>query len=282
MNALYLILPIASDRDTANPELSFLKALNLQSADDVNTYLSKIYHAISYVAYEKFQTYYSQNKLKTLINEARRLSPSRKYPEAIKLLTLFNKKPFTAYSEREKVSALNINGSRIEDSIINRYLSSTGFNVLVDNEALVCNARELRILDEAGRPQQISLLQCDPLALYQWFVENRHPQRTLDANYRKHTKAPKNGYRGVISPLTYNKQETEYFLKRAVGVENEKNLFFKDAKNNKIIVFWNENLCNTPTYHAYEISVNDEGEIDKIYRKGGRSLVEKLNKHARK
>ena len=113
MNALYLILPIASDRDTANPELSFLKALNLQSADDVNTYLSKIYHAISYVAYEKFQTYYSQNKLKTLINEARRLSPSRKYPEAIKLLTLFNKKPFTAYSEREKVSALNINGSRI-------------------------------------------------------------------------------------------------------------------------------------------------------------------------
>lgn len=282
MNTLYLILPIASDRDVANPEQAFLKALNPKSANDVTRYLGEIHEVFSYVAYEKFQTYYSQNKLNALMNEARRLSPNRRYPEAIKVLQLFNKKPFTPYFERETVPVCNINGLRVENGIINRYLSSAGHNALVDDNALVCDARGLRILDEDGRLRQVSILRCDFLELYQWFVDNRHPQRTLDANYRKHARVPRNGYRGEISPLTYNKQDTEYFLMRAVGMENGKNLFFKDAKNNKIIVFWNENINGIPMYHAYEISADDEGEIDKIYRKGKRSLVDKLNLHARK
>ena len=52
MNTLYLILPIASDRDVANPEQAFLKALNPKSANDVTRYLGEIHEVFSYVAYE--------------------------------------------------------------------------------------------------------------------------------------------------------------------------------------------------------------------------------------
>lgn len=282
MNTIYLILPVASDRNVANPELSFLKVLNPKSSDDVTQYLCAIYQAFSYVDYESFQTFYNQNRLNELIDEAKRLAPNRKYPEVIKVLKLFDKKPFTAYSKEENISALNINGTEIADGIIHRYLCAKGQHVLVDADALVCDLRSMQVMDKDGRSQQLSVIVCNALELYNWFVDNRDPQRILDVNYKKHANAPRNGYRGVISPLTYSKQEAEHFLKKAVGAESAKNLFFKDAQNNKIIVFWNENLQHVPTYHAYEITANDEKEIDKIYRKGGRSLVDKLNKHAKK
>lgn len=282
MNSLFLLLPIVSPVKPEDPEQSYLKAIEIGSADDVTTMLIDIYRQLSSIDYENYNGFYDQSKLSALIKKAKQLTKGKKYPEADRILRLFTTKPISAYKTDEKSVELNINGMDVQDGIINRYCSHDGENTLVDTESLSCTPQSLDIKDDKGKVLHANVIPCRDTDLYNWFLAHRNPERILDVNYRKHTNAPKNGYRGVISALTYSEEETKDFLKKAVGVQNGKNLFFKDATQNKIIVFWNENLSSNPTYHAYEISADDEAEIDKICRKGGRSLIAKINEHSKK
>lgn len=282
MNSLFLLLPIVSPIKPEDPEQSYLKAIEINSADDVTAMLLDIYRQLSSIDYENYNGFYDQSKLSALIKKAKQLTKGKKYPEADKILRLFTTRPISAYKTDVKVHKLNINGMDVHDGIINRYCSHDGENTLVDTESLSCNPQSLVIKDDKGKVLHANVIPCRDTDLYNWFLAHRNPERKLDINYRKHTNAPKNGYRGVISALTYSEEETKDFLNKAVGVQNGKNLFFKDETQNKIIVFWNENLSSNPTYHAYEISADDETEIDKIYRKGGRSLIAKINEHSKK
>lgn len=282
MNNLFLIFPIVSPAKSDDPEQSYLKAVDVNNACEVTEMLIDIYRQLSYIDYESYNGFYDHSKLSAFIKEAKRLTPGKKYPEADKILRLFTTKPISAYSSDEKAVKLNINGMDVPDGIINRYVSHDGENTLVDTEFLSCKPQSLVIKDEAGIVMHANVIFSRATNLYNWFLSHRNPGRKLDVNYRKHTNAPRNGYRGVISALTYSEEETKDFLNKAVGIRNGKNLFFKDATLNKIIVFWNENLSTNPTYHAYEISADDAAEIDKIYRKGGRSLIAKINEHAKK
>lgn len=282
MNNLFLIFPIVSPSKPDDPEQSYLKAVDVNNASEVTELLIDIYRQLSSIDYESYNGFYDHSKLSALIKEAKRLTPGKKYPEADRILRLFTTKPISAYSTEEKTVKLNINGMDVPDGIINRYCSHDGENTLVDTDSLSCKPQSLVIKDDAGNVLHANVIPCRAADLYNWFLTHRNPERKLDINYRKHTNAPKNGYRGVISALTYSEEETIDFLNKAVGILNGKNLFFKDATQNKIIVFWNENLSSNPTYHAYEISADDEAEIDKIYRKGGRSLIAKINEHSKK
>lgn len=282
MNNLFLIFPIVLPANPKNPELSYLKAIAINNANEVTEKLIDIYRQLSYIDHESYNGFYDQAKLSALIKEAKRLTPGKKYPEADRILRLFTNKPLFAYNASEKVSKLNINGIDVHDGIICRYYFHEGENTLVDTDSLSCKPQSLVIKDDVGTVLHVNVIPCLDTDLYNWFLAHRNPERILDVNYRKHTNAPKNGYRGVISALTYSEEETKEFLKKAVGIQNGKNLFFKDETQNKIIVFWNENISLNPTYHAYEISADDEAEIDKIYRKGGRTLNDKINKYAKK
>lgn len=282
MNNLFLILPIVSPVNPDDPEQSYLKVVDINNANEVTEMLIDIYRQLTSVDYENYNGFYDQSKLSALIKEAKRLTLGRRYPEADRILRLFTNKPLSAYRSYKKTVKLNINGMDVHDGIINRFCSHVGENTLVDTDSLSCKPQSLVIKDSVGKVLNVSVISCCDTDLYNWFLTHRNPERKLDVNYRKHTNAPKIGYRGVISALTYSEEETADFLKKAVGVQNAKNLFFKDATKNKIIVFWDENLSLNPTYHAYEISADDEAEIDKIYRKGGRSLVTKINNHCKK
>lgn len=282
MNNLFLILPIVSPVKPDDPEQSYLKAVAVNNANELTEMLIDIYRQLSSIDYESYNGFYDQTKLSALIKEAKRLTPGKRYPEADRILRLFTTKPLSAYKTEEKAVKLNINGLDVDDGIISRYCSNDGENSLVDTDSLSCKPQSLVIKDDAGNVLHVNVIPCRDTDFYNWFLAHRNPERKLDVNYRKHTNAPKNGYRGVISALTYSEEETKDFLRKAVGIQNSKNLFFKDATQNKIIVFWNENISLNPTYHAYEISADDEAEIDKIYRKGGRTLIAKINAHAKK
>ena len=110
------------------------------------------------------------------------------------------------------------------------------------------------------------------------YIYGRYPSRQLDTNYKKHSERSKLGKNGAnISPITYEKQQLDDFLKKAVVAKKGwRELYFKDQKNDKIVVFWDENL-ETPSYHAFEISVDDIQEIQKIFKRGGRDLVTRIN-----
>lgn len=283
-NTLYLLLPIEGVSGNGNAESSYLNTVDIQTADDVTKLLIDIYKNLSYVFYEKFAVKYDNDKLKALIDSAKAKNKGRLYPEALKILALFDKKPFSSFNKASTgANVIVVNGIKVCDGILNNYISNkTSHDVITDPDVLNCDPRSLIVKDLNGNIIDLRdvFVKCDAEKLYHWFVENRYPERELDFNYKKHTSTQREGSRGVISPLTYSKKELEDFLKKAVGTENAKNLFFKDNTKNKIIVFWNENLAN-PTYHAYEISVDDEKEIDKIYSKGNRMLIRKIDEHAK-
>lgn len=226
MNNLFLILPIVSPASPEDTEQSFLKVLKVNNANEVTEMLIDVYKQLSYVDYEDYNGFYDRSKLSALIKEARRLTPGKKYPEAVKILKLFTTKPISAYSTEEKAVKLNINGMDVPDGIINRYCSHDGENTMVDADSLSCKPQSLVIKDDAGNVLQANVIPCSAIDLYNWFLTHRNPERKLDINYRKHTNAPKNGYRGVISALTYSEEDTKDFLKKAVGIQNGKNLFF--------------------------------------------------------
>jgi hypothetical protein len=112
-------------------------------------------------------------------------------------------------------------------------------------------------------------------------MRRRTPQRKLDPNYKKHGSKERVGKKGVrISPLTYTEQQLNDFLKRAVVAKKGlRELYFKDKENDKIIIFWNENL-EAPTYHALEIAANDAAETQKIFKRGGQALANRIEKTA--
>ncbi len=87
------------------------------------------------------------------------------------------------------------------------------------------------------------------------------------------------GKKGVkISPISYTKEQLEVFLRKAVSAgKGLRELYYKDNERNKIIVFWDENL-ESPSYHAFEIDANDLSEIQKMYKRGGRSLINKIER----
>lgn len=97
-----------------------------------------------------------------------------------------------------------------------------------------------------------------------WFVEYRDPQRVFDRAYKKHGMQSHKMHGKTISALTYSSEEVETFLKQAVGDQDDKRLYFHIPQDKKIVAFCNENLQLAPTYHAYEISDDDEKELAKL------------------
>lgn len=147
--------------------------------------------------------------------------------------------------------------------------------VLINKDALAQPDSPPVVYDSDGKCLRLNVLRCDSKEVYLWFVENRIPQRVLDSNYKKHGRTVKTGKGGSpISALTYPEEQLTEFLKRAVSANKTSNrLYFKDRKNDKIIIFWDENLAN-PTFHAMEVDAGNQEEIQKIYKLGGRRLLE--------
>ena len=120
-------------------------------------------------------------------------------------------------------------------------------------------------------------MECKAAEIYLWLVDHRFPTRKLDSNYKKHTENERLGKKGVtISPISYTKTQLEFFLKRALFAgKGARELYFKDNEHDKIIVFWDENL-EIPSYHAFEIAADDILEIQKMYKRGGRNLINRI------
>lgn len=270
MNRLYLLIPSVGD---AGPDAAYLKQVGSIDNEVIISILTRIVQSMDLIKGEDFELFYDNDYLKRLLK-----SNDHGMPQMSNLLVFFN----DAESIQQRGignTPLTINGAAIDSGLVNAFVEGEEpGKVLINKDALALPDSPLVVLDSDGRRLKLKALCCDCNELYLWFVDNRMPQRVLDTNYKKHGRTVKAGKGGVsISALTYPEEQLVVFLKRAVSPNKTSNrLFFKDRQNGKIIIFWDENLKN-PTYHAMEVDAGNQEEIQKIYRLGGRRLLENID-----
>lgn len=269
MNRLFLLIPSVGDED-ADPDAAYLKQVGRIDNEETISILKRIVQSMKLVEGEDYEMFYDEKYLKKL------LKPSDKgMPQMSNLLVFFN----DAESIQQKGIGnipLTINGVAVDSGLVNAFVEGEeSSKVLINKDALAQPDSPLVVYDSDGKCLTFNVLRCDSKDVYLWFVENRIPQRVLDSNYKKHGRTVKTGKGGApISALTYPEEQLTEFLKRAVSANKASNrLYFKDRNNDKIIIFWDENLAN-PTFHAMEVDAGNQEEIQKIYKLGGRRLLE--------
>lgn len=269
MNRLFLLIPSVGDED-ADPDAAYLKQVGRIDNEETISILKRIVQSMKLVEGEDYEMFYDEKYLKKL------LKPSDKgMPQMSNLLVFFN----DAESIQQKGIGnipLTINGVAVDSGLVNAFVEGEeSSKVLINKDALAQPDSPLVVYDSDGKCLTFNVLRCDSKDVYLWFVENRIPQRVLDTNYKKHGRTVKTGKGGApISALTYLEEQLTEFLKRAVSANKASNrLYFKDRNNDKIIIFWDENLAN-PTFHAMEVDAGNQEEIQKIYKLGGRRLLE--------
>ena len=270
MNRLYLLIPSVGDAGT---DAAYLKQLGSIDNEGIISILTRIVQSMDLIEGEDFELFYDNDYLKRLLK-----STDNGMPQISNLLVFFN----DAESIQQRVignTPLTINGVVVESGLVNAFVEGEEpGKALINKDALAQPDNPLVVQDSHGERLTLRVLCCDRNDLYLWFVDNRMPQRVLDTNYKKHGRTVKAGKGGVsISALTYPEEKLAEFLKRAVSANKTSNrLFFKDRQNDKIIIFWDENLKN-PTYHAMEVDAGNQEEIQRIYRLGGRRLLKNID-----
>lgn len=269
MNRLFLLIPSVGDED-ADPDAAYLKQVGRIDNEETISILKRIVQSMKLVEGEDYEMFYDEKYLKKLLK-----SSDKGMPQMSNLLVFFN----DAESIQQKGIGnipLTINGVAVDSGLVNAFVEGEeSSKVLINKDALAQPDSPLVVYDSDGKCLTFNVLRCDSKDVYLWFVENRIPQRVLDTNYKKHGRTVKTGKGGApISALTYPEEQLTEFLKRAVSANKASNrLYFKDRNNDKIIIFWDENLAN-PTFHAMEVDAGNQEEIQKIYKLGGRRLLE--------
>ena len=279
MNQLFLLIPAVEEGD-AGQEIAYLKLLGKVKNEDVVGMFKKISASMKYIKGENVEMLYDVRRLRKLnrclIENRKKEGNTDDMPQVEYLLLLLN----DAASIQERglgEHPIVVNGMQVEQGIVNAFMESgTQHNALLNKSAINNEEHPIEVEMSTGKTQQTPLV-CNPADVYLWLVRNRYPARVIDVNYEKHSERTKLGKNGVaISPVTYSKEQLELFLERAVCAgEGLRELYFKDNERNKIVVFWDENL-EQPSYHAFEIAADDLPEIQKIYKRGGRALIRRI------
>ncbi len=280
MNRIFLLIPVVGDGD-AGKEIAYLRQLGKIDNEEAISILRRIVQSLKLVKEEDVEVLYDAQYLNRLMCRRTGKSSDQEMPQLENLLVFFN----DAVSIQDLGLGLNpvtINGMKIGNGLVNAFVGSgRNEDTLLNKEALTNPERPIEVEDVDGRRLRLSVLTCEATDVYLWLVEKRMPQRRLDPNCKKHRVRKKTGKKGVqISPLTYTEQQLVMFLKRAVVAKKGlRELYFKDSENNKIIIFWDEHL-EQPSYHAMEIDANNDEELQKIYKRGGRDLISRIEKTA--
>lgn len=283
MNQFFLLIP-AVDENDAEQDIAYLKLLGDISIDDVVHIFKKVKGSLRLIESENYEIVYDHkhlNRLNKVLKEKRgNKSSDEEMPQVENLLLFLNDAKSIQDCNIGKQEAI-VNGLQVKEGLINAYVESgIEHNTLLNREALNNELQPVEVV-AVGKKYQLKPLVCEAADVYLWLIDSRYPARKFDPNYKKHTENEKLGKRGVkVSPISYTKTQLDIFLKKAVCAGNgSRELYFKDNELDKIIVFWDENL-ETPSYHAFEIEISDLQEIQKLYKRGGRSLLRRLEETA--
>ena len=276
MNKLFLLIPAITAED-AGQDYAYLKLLGQVKAEAVEAILRKTIGSLRLVAGENIDVLYDSKHLSTLMRTLKKKKGKKEDAPHIEDLLLFFNDAVSIQNRKIGNTPFKINGMTVETGLVNAYMEDAGKNALLNKEAQSDDEHPIEVEDMNGCRYQLRPLPNEAAEVYLWLTDNREPERTLDMNYQKHGLDEKFGKRGVkVSALTYTQKQLEKFLKKAVVAdEHLRELYYRDNEKDKIIVFWDENLAN-PSFHAFEIEADDIREIQKMYKRGGRSLIKRI------
>ena len=276
MNRLFLLIPAIDEKD-AGQDIAYLKLLGKIDGEEVLSILRHIVRSMRLIEGEDAETLYDERHFKQLFRRVNKKKKTQEMPQFENLLLFFN--DAVSIQQRGVVKVpTTINGMMVDNGLVNAFMDDgTAGKVLLNREALINSGQPIDVKKADGEQLSLNPLPCEAADVYLWFVENRTPERKLDSNYEKHGKKEKTGKGGApISPITYTEEQLNEFLKRAVVARKGlRELYFKDNTKDKIIIFWDENLKN-PSYHAMEVAIDDAEEIQKIFKRGGRALMKRI------
>ena len=269
-NQLYLVLPIASD-NALDEEQVYLKVLDASAAPkEFESTLKRVVAAFSWVEDEEYVLYYDHGRFRDLFKKCS-LEVQNQRPSPVQLLSIL--KRMTKIPDQ--MNGIKINHVSFDKGIICSYVNQNGEG-LVDDNAL-SDGKHIEIEDQNGNLVKIVILNCQREDVFQWFVKNRASVRVIDSNYAKHGLMVKGENKEAVSARTYTDAEYQDMLPWAVGGNGCRRKYYMDKERGRLVIFWNENL-STPTYHYYDVDIDDPQENAKMWQECGRSCVEQIKK----
>lgn len=276
MNHIYLIIPAL--KDDVNKDYSRIHAVQTFSQEEFVELVKNMKQLCQLVAGEynvekkNLAMYYSKKVLDKLYNLAKQVSNDEKKFGIGNLLLFFNN-----FTEVEPSADADFNQAYPDlepyVEVIHAYLQNQETSAIANAKGLE-NARTGFSIDYQGAKVTIQVFD-NYIDLYKWFIAHREPKRQYDPNYEKHSqtaKLVKNGK--VASPITYTQAELEQMLEKAVCTSaGHGELYFYDKNKDKYVIFFAEggNL-----YHAFEFTEDNKDEMQKIWNRGKRDLVERI------
>lgn len=277
MNCIFLVIPLVGN-DTAGNEAVYLKGVegNNHTVAFENL-IKKTVQTLKFVKEENFVVYYDHRLFQELYSKAKK-NRIKDRPGSVALLNMMpSMKPI------EKLGSMNpitVNEVAQNHGILCAFVnySNVDSDVMLDPDAFI-NPRAMRVADSEGRNFVPSIVPCNADELFKWFVGHRTPRRTLTEGYEKHTEKEKEVNGVKVSALSYSHQEAEHLLHWAIGEKTHNRRYFMDLKKERLLIFWNQNE-SIPTFHAYDVELDNSVEIQKMWKECGREIVRKIEKIA--
>ena len=272
MNNLYLVLPIVDDV-FSDEESCCLKTLDSSAAGDYFVDLIRcLYKVLAWgQKYEEFNVYRDRARFKELYKQS---EDKGQRPVILPLLTELPE----LKDMPDSMHVIKINNVTLQKGILCSYINNANSNtdVMIDHGGLLCDLRQLNINNASGKKVDCIVIKCERAEIYKWFVDNRNPPRKYDPEYDKH-----NGHVHIakggepVSKCTYNVSDCQNMLKRAIGSNAHKRKYFMDCDRNRLILFMDEGF-NPPTFHCFDVDIDDPEEIAKMQKDCGKDIIEQL------
>lgn len=228
---------------------------------DIFDYFIQLMKMDKMIDHEDYKGYFDQKVFNILLSKISK--EDENYPNIGMVRNYFSS--WTHYSSLEKPSEICIEGKILTDDIMGIIIHYPN-ELHIDHN--VFNSGKITVIETDNgafiKAHKVDLRPCSELEVYSWFTENRNPGRNFDDNYLKHSRFKERYVDGKkVSPLTLPEKDLEAALRKAVGQRGEKRLYFYDATNKLLLVFYNENQNNL--FHGHEILDKDKKqEVQKI------------------
>lgn len=245
----------------------FLDLCHIPSEDTAKQHVKHLKACLEMIDHEVYSGYFSREQLHAVYRAIKAVDHER----ATYLLNIFSDwKDYASNENANNHAPLNINGVTQLDTLATVFHQNCAHSALFTTDCVESGDSQQHLtVTDSTNAQVIGrhpVLPFHPMALYYWFVANRHPQRLFDPNYKKHSPLHEHeGKRGVVSAFKYNLDEAQQLLNHAVGSgkENAKRFIVHHSGQKRIVVFFNQNMADA-YFHGYHFEEANKAEIARL------------------
>ncbi len=271
MNNLYLVLPII-DNNSPDEESCCLKTLNSsEAAEYFEDLIKNLHKAFKWVGrFETFKLFHDH----AFIELQKKNEAKGQRPEILPLMTEL---PQLEDMPKATHGVKIYNNVQLQKGIVCSYVNNANksFDAMIDHNGLLCDVQQLNIKDALKQDVKCVVVQCDCDELFKWFVDHRDPARQFHPN-PKHNGKQKTQKGSPVSTCHYKATACRNMLKWAIGIDSHSRKYFLDYDNRRLVIFMDENLPS-PTFHCFDVDINDEDENAKMKKDCGKDILEQLN-----